>query len=606
MKRKNTLWSLVLALVMVLGVFAPLSALADTTLTPNDGKVPGTEGSPKNITVNVHKILMNKEDLAKHDAKKEYRPANKITDIKGFFGDSATHIKGVYFVAIEEKTAPIEITYREKDATADTKKTVNGYDDFESFSAEEQAAYIAAYKDELSKSTDALKKGQVVEGLTNNDGILELKLKSPGNYKIFEVKSLSKYDEDNKDPATRKMLAESKAVPVILKLPEHARTEDGIADAINVYPKNTDDTPTVDKKVVKRTKKVTTLEGNKKKVTYEEQDEKEAYFDKGEEHTWAIEATIPSGFKDYEIFKLTDNLRKALTYVADQKIDVTVPDNNNIVLKENTHYTVKAPKGTEGGTLEVTFTKAGITELANAVGSKVRVEFKTTINDNAVMSKNIPNGVELVYGHNPDNVGKTKPGEEPRVYTGGKRFVKVDEKSNPIKTTEGKKPAKFVVMREEAGPNGENQYLVEKDGKYSWKVVADEKASALKADKELKVLTADDNGAFEIKGLLYDRDAGGTKYKLVEIEAPTDYSLSDTAFEFTVNDTSYYSTEKLKAMTDETPGNTPGDVDPLKIKNIKITIPETGGMGTMIFMVAGLALMGGAFIAMRKRSAEQA
>ena len=75
------------------------------------------------------------------------------------------------------------------------------------------------------------------------------------------------------------MLAEKKAVPVVLDLPNHARTEDGIADEIHVYPKNTDDKPSVDKKVIK-----------------DGQDVKEASFDKDEEHTWAIEATIPTGF----------------------------------------------------------------------------------------------------------------------------------------------------------------------------------------------------------------------------------------------------------------------------------------------------------------------
>lgn len=221
MKRKNTLWSLVLALVMVLGVIAPLSALASSTGTTND-KVPGTEGNPKPITVNVHKILMNKTDLDAHDVNKTYKPSEGIANITDFFGASAKVMKGVYFVALKSGHA--------------------NYDNFEDLTAAEQKTVV----DSVAAN---------MKGLTNDKGLIPLTLESPGVYKIYEVKSLSEYDKDNTDPATRKMLAESKAVPVILKLPEHARTEDGIADAIHVYPKNTDDTPTVKKKIVKKKQK---------------------------------------------------------------------------------------------------------------------------------------------------------------------------------------------------------------------------------------------------------------------------------------------------------------------------------------------------------------
>ncbi|MFR6437082.1 MAG: LPXTG cell wall anchor domain-containing protein, partial [Peptoniphilaceae bacterium] len=96
----------------------------------------------------------------------------------------------------------------------------------------------------------------------------------------------------------------------------------------------------------------------------------------------------------------------------------------------------------------------------------------------------------------------------------------------------------------------------------------------------------------------YDRP-NGTKYELVEVKAPDKYALLDSPIEFTVDDKSY---------TKEFPEGdaAPVPADPKEVDNKPLTIPQTGGMGTMIFMVAGLALMGGAFVAMRKRSAEQA
>lgn len=520
MKKMRKLMSLFLAFALVLSFTAPLGALASQT--------PGDEA--KAITVNVHKILMSKADLDKHDKTKEYSPAKGIDNITEFFGESATEIEGVYFVALKEGHA--------------------NYDDFESLTKDQQKAVVDAVADNM-------------KGLTGTNGQLALTLQSPGKYKIYEVKSLSTYKGTTAEE--KRMLAEKKAVPVVLDLPNHARTEDGIADEIHVYPKNTDDKPSVDKKVIK-----------------DGQDVKEASFDKDEEHTWAIEATIPTGFKDYEVFELTDVLEKALTYKQGQTVSVKVKDNTTITLEENTDYTVTAPTEAEGGTLKVALTKAGITKLAAVEGATLRVEFVTTINDNAVMSKNIPNTVTLKYGHNPDSAGTTKPGENPRVYTGGKKFVKIDSAKNDVKL-EG---AQFVIKDEKG------KYLVEKDGKYSWKDVDSTKAKDLAKDTDLKVITSGKDGTFEIKGLEYVRP-NGTKYFLQEIKAPEKYALLDKEIEFIVNDTSYYKDATAIDLV---------DADPQKVDNKKITIPETGGMGTIAFIVVGLALMTGAFVAIRRRS----
>ncbi|MBH0213513.1 LPXTG cell wall anchor domain-containing protein, partial [Listeria monocytogenes] len=43
-----------------------------------------------------------------------------------------------------------------------------------------------------------------------------------------------------------------------------------------------------------------------------------------------------------------------------------------------------------------------------------------------------------------------------------------------------------------------------------------------------------------------------------------------------------------------------------QVKNKKITIPQTGGIGTVVFTVVGLSTMVFAFIAMKKRQAEEA
>ncbi|WP_074412091.1 LPXTG cell wall anchor domain-containing protein [Streptococcus suis] len=44
-----------------------------------------------------------------------------------------------------------------------------------------------------------------------------------------------------------------------------------------------------------------------------------------------------------------------------------------------------------------------------------------------------------------------------------------------------------------------------------------------------------------------------------------------------------------------------------QIKNKKVTIPQTGGIGTLVFTIVGLStMMVFAFIAMKKRQSEEA
>ena len=42
----------------------------------------------------------------------------------------------------------------------------------------------------------------------------------------------------------------------------------------------------------------------------------------------------------------------------------------------------------------------------------------------------------------------------------------------------------------------------------------------------------------------------------------------------------------------------------MKIANKKMTIPQTGGMGTVLFTVVGIGLMAGAVMAMKKNREE--
>lgn len=274
---------------------------------------------------------------------------------------------------------------------------------------------------------------------------------------------------------------------------------------------------------------------------------------------------------------------------------------------------------------------------------------------------------------------------EPKVITGGKKFVKTNDKTG--KDLERLAGAEFVVTRKVNTDGGEKtQYLALKSGQttatevkayeaaekaynefidaynaivdkakaaktdvtypveingesYANKAAVENKLAELKAERDAKfyaarenyqwieakdakaakeagalVLTSDDQGRFEITGLAY-----GT-YTIVEIKAPKGYALpSNAEFEFTVGEGTYKGTKDEfrytkdieptgKELTEEQKtANAKAKADGFgkQIINKKVDIPQTGGIGTVIFTVVGISLMAGAFIAMRKRTAEE-
>ena len=217
------------------------------------------------------------------------------------------------------------------------------------------------------------------------------------------------------------------------------------------------------------------------------------------------------------------------------------------------------------------------------------------------------------------------------VVTGGKKFVKTNQDG-----TERLEGAEFYVK------NAEGKYLVEKatdteavkaakaeldkaveefnklsaeeqngDAGKTAQAKVDEKQAAydkaVKANasgyewgdkKDAVVLTSDKEGKFEITGLEYGN------YKLEENEAPEGYAKLDAnekQLEFEVKKGSY-STEDVNIKYNAADN----DESAKQIKNKKVTIPQTGGIGSLIFIVAGIVIMAIAFAMKRRNSYEEA
>ena len=243
------------------------------------------------------------------------------------------------------------------------------------------------------------------------------------------------------------------------------------------------------------------------------------------------------------------------------------------------------------------------------------------------------NGVVEIKNDKDSTNPKTLNPSEPKVVTGGRKFVKTNNEDKTSDKLERLAGAEFYVK------NAEGKYLVaakkdteavkkakeeldaavkaynelsaedqkgdagtkakatidEKQDTYNEKFVenATDYTWGDKEDDNVVTLTSDSEGRFEIKGLAYAKD-----YALEEKEAPSGYAKLQSDEKFDVEEGSYASTDAELQYNKDNADDGYG----LQIKNKNVTIPETGGIGSLIFIVAGLALMGVAFTAMKRRN----
>lgn len=339
----------------------------------------------------------------------------------------------------------------------------------------------------------------------------------------------------------------------------------------------------------------------------------------GEEITWFLQATVPAeNIKDYKQFDLKDTLDPKLSYVKGQTVEVFYANKdgttNKTDLTTTTDYTLTEPTEDKGGTLEVKLTEAGIKKLSDNFNKvtkegKVFVKFKTTINSDAVMGEEIQNDYTLTFNNSSDTKTKKEkqPPQKPKVVTGGKKFIKTDDKDADVLAL---KDAEFVVKNTTNGKNGSMvKYLKQTttNGTYKNEWVDDEK----KATK----FKSDASGKFEVKGLQYSeftpKKWNGTtlvddtankvtnKYTLKEVTAPNGYALLKDEISFTIDANSYTTGETVKLKDN-------GEVkDSMRVKNKKLTIPQTGGIGSLIFVAVGVLVMGVAVFMMKRKNSEQ-
>ena len=362
---KKRFLSLIIALAMMVGVFTPLlSSAAD-------------EKEPTTVKVNVHKILISQDALDKHDSNKKYDPTKGV-NVKEFFGDdNAKEINDVYFVAIKE------------DET--------GYADFDKKSKAEQDAILEEIPAERQGKTKNVK---------GTDGVIQFDLDNPGNYKIYEVKHKSTYKGPNGE-----VLTGMKAIPVDLKLPDHARTEAGVQGEIHVYPKNSEKKVQFDKNFAKENGLEAITDPNTLKdvgavLENYEKEKANAEAEVGKEIKYEAKAFLPKG-SVYKNLHLADSMDSGLKYDSKKGVTVTVTPALDPALDPATDYTVK----TVGNGFDITFNQTGLDKLNNAAkGSDVSIVFhySATVTSEAVVDKPMDNHATFTYNHEPPQPSSEK------------------------------------------------------------------------------------------------------------------------------------------------------------------------------------------------------
>ena len=322
----------------------------------------------------------------------------------------------------------------------------------------------------------------------------------------------------------------------------------------NLAEKVSTSSVTVDKKADK-----TYVGDNNKTVTYTLTASTAGSID-NQLKTYAIVDTMDEGltFNENSVVVKYDGAVDALTLDTDYSIE------------KNYTYTGKNGEATTA-TFAVVFKSATLASEKFYDAENVVVTYTADLNEKAKLNTPIRNTDGLVYGNDSDT--NFEPGKtSPDVFTYGMKVVKV----NGNDTTQKLADAEFQIFTD-----AEAKTPLTVDGK---KVVAKTDATG-----EAKFVLEGTTTTFKF-------DATQTYYAK-EIAAPTGYNLNSSVFTVSI--------DKSKEYTFV--GNI-ADGDNVAVANYPVTVPRTGGMGTMMFYVGGAALIACAgvllFVLKRKKAAK--
>lgn len=306
-----------------------------------------------------------------------------------------------------------------------------------------------------------------------------------------------------------------------------------------------------------------------------------ADYDIGDAVPFQLKGTVASNYDEYTAYKFIfhDKESAGLTFLP-ETVKVYVDNINSEGTIETTEiksgFTVKQNvqhSENDTDTFDVEF--ANLKEISGVKASSViRVEYSSTLNDNAVIGKiGNPNEMHLEYSNNPNDAQGGETGNTPDdkviVFTYKVTANKTDSKSNKLKG------AAFALYKKDVNDEYNLvsiQNAIENNGKYT--------------------LIDPNTTEFNWVGL----DDGD--YKIVEVVTPDGYNtMKDLLFTVTAGHQITSDDPRLESLSggDLFTGDVPTGTVTTDIKNYKGSeLPSTGGIGTTIFYVVGVILMLGA------------
>jgi len=363
-----------------------------------------------------------------------------------------------------------------------------------------------------------------------------------------------------------------------------------------------------------------------------------ADYDLKDKVPFQLTGTMPQNIAAYSTYKYAfhDSLSKGLTLDADSiKVYVKNGDIETELAKATedvSGYTVTTSNDSTpavNSTEKTEFTGAtnfsvsfADLKTANAAGngtitldkdSKIIVRYTATVNENAVIgSKGNPNEANLEFSNNPNYSGETQPtGTTPNdrviVFTYEVDINKIDDSAakKPLSGAKFKLEKKVPDLYTEGAQKGQQKTDASGNKLYKWEQIGGEiAATEVKDGSAVKSYTAP-----------FLRVDDGT-YRLTETVAPTGYTpIAPKEFTITANHDTDSVDPKLTSFkltgltTSAIEQNTnPSGIASADIVNTKGTgLPSTGGMGTVLLYVAGIAVfvLAGATLvmALRRRNA---
>lgn len=313
-----------------------------------------------------------------------------------------------------------------------------------------------------------------------------------------------------------------------------------------------------------------------------------ADYDVNDEVPFQLTATLPTNEADFAAYKtyklvfhdqqsagLTFNEKSVVVKYGDKTLGAdsyTVTENPED--KDTFDITIadaKAVKDTEGNAITV------------AAGGEFTVEYTSTLNENAVIgSTGNPNEASLEFSNNPNVGGEGETGKTPT-----DKVIVFTYQLDINKTFNGGTPAENDL------PKFKLYKFDSTTGDYT-------------IDRGEVTITKTEDGKYTASFKHVDDG----KYKLVETKTPAGFNTAaDTLFEITAEHDVESDNPQLTVLKiNTTAGNTTTGTVTADVVNQKgSNLPSTGGMGTVLLYVAGIAVfvLAGATLvmALRRRNA---